>query len=357
MSAHNSRLPITVAGAGFIALDIILGSREDWQLCMRAGGTCANVLAILSFLGFNSVPIARLGTDKAADIIISDLQSVGVDCRHVNRDKIVKTPRVVEYLPDRHGNPHRFGFTCPLCRRRFPRRTEPLFERGHKIVRKVNPAFFFFDRTGPTTIKLALEARTRGALVMFEPYALTNSSGFNSALHVSDIVKYSACGTGQSIEPWLHDLDTYPWLVIETLECGGLNYVIRQRRRREFTWKNQEAFFVNDAVDEAGAGDWCTAGFVARMLRNRPASRRRERTVRRALAFGQAIAAASVLFEGARGCSEEMSSVSLLQAARSTIRRGQLPHWICNNKEMRLNSLDSANLDGACALCLAPDED
>ena len=357
MRAPNSSPPITVAGAGFIALDILLDAHQDWQLCRRAGGTCGNVLAILSFLGFNSVPIARLGTDEAADIIVSDLQSVGVDWRHVYRDQIAKTPRVVEYLPDGHGNPHRFGFTCPLCQRRFPRRTEPLFERGHKTVHKVNPSFFFFDRTGPTIVKLALEARKKGALVMFEPYALTNSPGFNKALRVSDIVKYSACGTGQSIEPWLHDLDTCPWLIIETLERGGLNYMIRQRGRREPTWKHQEPFSVNNAIDEAGAGDWCTAGFVSRILRNRPNSRRKERTIRRALAFGQAIAAASILFEGARGYSEKTSSVSLLQAARSTIRRGQLPNWICNNKEMPTYRLESASHDGVCALCLVPDED
>ena len=105
----------TVAGAGYIALDILLASKHDRQVRRSAGGTCGNVLAILSFLGHASVPIARLGTDKAADLIISDLKSTGVDCRHVQRDPSGRTPRVVELLPDQPGSTHRFVFSVSLC--------------------------------------------------------------------------------------------------------------------------------------------------------------------------------------------------------------------------------------------------
>ena len=179
----------TVAGAGFIALDILLASKQDRQLRRRAGGTCGNVLAILSFLGHASVLIARLGTDKAADLIMSDLKSTGVDCQHVQRDSSGRTPRVVEFLPDRPGSTHRFAFTCPMCQRRFPRRSEPIYEQGHESIHQIKPALFFFDRSGPTTIKLAMEARESGALVMFEPHSFGSNGNFSKALQISDVVK------------------------------------------------------------------------------------------------------------------------------------------------------------------------
>ena len=50
----------TVVGAGFIALDVLLNGNDNEHFRRRAGGTCGNVLAILSFLGFHSVPIARI---------------------------------------------------------------------------------------------------------------------------------------------------------------------------------------------------------------------------------------------------------------------------------------------------------
>ena len=61
MQRGSTYSPAPVAGAGFVALDILLASDHDGTMRRRAGGTCGNVLAILSFLGFDSVAIARLG--------------------------------------------------------------------------------------------------------------------------------------------------------------------------------------------------------------------------------------------------------------------------------------------------------
>ncbi len=343
----------TVAGAGFITLDIILSSDQDRQFRRRAGGTCGNVLAILSFLGHTAVPIARLGTDKAADCLITDLKSVGVDCQHIQQDPSGRTPRVVEFLPDRRGNSHRFGFTCPECQRRFPKRSEPIYEQGNKLIQKVNPRLFFFDRSGPTTTKLAAEAREQGALVMFEPDSLGANSNFSDALHVSDIVKYSGRRTRQSIEPWLMNLERRPSLVVETMDGSGLRFMT-QRRLNELAWKHQEPFLVESPFDQAGAGDWCSAGLISRLLATTSSERWRERTVERALAFGQSLAAASILFEGPRGYLEKSSRRTVIRASVSTIRRGRLPDWIAQDTDIVGDLLDSEDTDGACVFCLMP---
>ena len=343
----------TVAGAGFIALDILLPSSQNRAFRRRAGGTCGNVLAILSFLGHTAVPIARLGTDEAADCLISDLKSTGVDCQHVQRDPSGSTPRVVEFLPDGRGNSHRFGFTCPECQRRFPRRSEPIFEQGNASIQKVNPGLFFFDRAGPTTIRLAREAREYGALVMFEPDSLGTNSNFSEALQLSDIVKYSGRRTRHSIEPWLTNLGRRPSLVIETMDGDGLRYMSR-RRINELSWKHQEPFLVESPVDQAGAGDWCSAGLISRLLEAVSSERWRERTVERALAFGQSLAAASTLFEGPRGYLEKSSRQTVLRASVSTIRRGRLPDWIAQDTGISGDPPRTEGVHGACAFCLAP---
>ena len=358
MSGPNLMSPPTIAGAGFIALDLLLTSTWDQstldrKLRRRAGGTCGNVLAILSFLGHASVPIARLGTDEAADFLISDLKSAGVDCEHVQRDPSGRTPRVVEFLPDRPGSRHRFAFTCPMCQRRFPRRSEPLYEQGNESIRSVNPALFFFDRAGTNTIRLATGAREKGALVMFEPDSLGTNRNFTEALQLSDIVKYSARRTGQSMEPWLKEVENKPRLVVETMDGEGLRYMTR-RGLSDLSWKHQGPFFVDNPVDQAGAGDWCSAGLISRLLATTAAERWRERSVERALAFGQSLAAASVLFEGPRGYLEKSSRQTVLRASLSTLRRGQLPEWIAQDTATRAETLNSANADGACTFCLAP---
>ena len=352
--AMPSTLPsTTVAGAGFIALDLLLPSGQGGQLLRRAGGTCGNVLAILSFLGFNSVPIARLGTDKAAEVLISDLESMGVNCEHVQCDPAARTPRVVEFLPESSGRAHRFVFTCPTCQRRFPRRSEPIFEQADESIRQVNPALFFFDRAGSTTIKLAIAARELGALVMFEPDSFANNSKFDKALQMSDIVKYSAQRVGQSIEPWLRKIDKKPRLVVETMHGRGLRYVTR-RGLADLEWNHQEPFQVRSPVDQAGAGDWCSAGLIARLLTIGAIDRWREGTIHQALAFGQALAAASILFKGPRGYLENTPRRTVLRVARSTLRWGKLSECLANERRVSPESRTLSEQDTACVLCLAP---
>jgi len=345
----------TIAGAGFFALDLLVSGVPDWRVQQRAGGTCGNVLAILSFLGFTSMSIARLGTDDAADVLISDLESTGVDCRHVVRDSKATTPRVIEFVPNRSESKHRFAFKCPVCRRRFPRRSEPIYEQAVESLRQIaGLQLFFFDRAGASTVRLASEARERGSVVMFEPDSLKTNVHFNTALAVSDIVKYSSRRVGQPIDPWLHKLHGTPRLVVETLDGGGLRYLLRTRGKTSAAWKHQKAFRVNSPADQAGAGDWCSAGLIARILMNGSANRWREKTISRALAFGQALAAASIRFRGPRGYLESTSQGLAHRAALSTLRLGRVPEWIVRDQEPSSLSFSKDGRKDVCALCMMP---
>jgi fructokinase len=353
MNSNNPSHRATVAGAGLVALDLLLMNLSDSLFRQRAGGTCGNVLAILSFLGLKSFPIARLCMDDAADLLIADLESVGVDCRHIHRDPQATTPRVVEFVPTRSGMRHRFAFKCPMCQRRLPRRSEPVYEKAVESIRRIEGLqLFFFDRPGTSIVRLAYEAREHGALVMFEPDSFKSSDHFGTALEVSDIVKYSRRRVGQSIDPWLTGTNAKPRLVVETLDGGGLRYMIQARNGFRATWKHQQAYATDTQVDQAGAGDWCSAGLIARLLANRSATRWHERTVVRALAFGQALAAASIGFRGPRGYLENASLPSIHRAARSIIRSGRVPGWVQDGERPDLAHQDGRH--GTCALCLRP---
>lgn len=341
-------------GAGLIALDLLVLDARDLRLRRRAGGTCGNVLAILSFLGFETAPIVRLGTDEAADILISDLQSVGVDCRHVQRDPAARTPRVVEFIPNRSGARHRFAFKCPICRRRLPRRSELDYEQAVESLEQMDLKLFFFDRAGPSTVRLASEARKRGALVMFEPDSFKTNCHFTTALELSDIVKYSSRRVGQPIDTWLHRIRVKPRLVVETLDGGGLRYILRTQGRPGAPWKHQNAFIVNNPTNQAGAGDWCSAGLITKILLNGSAHRWREKSISRALAFGQALAAASIRFKGPRGYLESSSLHFAQRAALSTLRLGRLPDWVAQDQERSAWSFSKDGRNGVCGLCLVP---
>lgn len=344
----------TVAGAGYVALDLVLSDVRGQRLRRRAGGTCGNVLAILSFLGFNSVPIARLGSDEAADVLISDLRSVGVDCTYIQRDSRARTAKVVEFIPNRPGAAHRFAFKCPICQRRLPKRSEPIYEQAIESLRDIDPQLFFFDRIGSSTIRLASEARSGSALVMFEPASFKQSAAFDMALRLSDIVKYSRRRIGQSIDPWLDEKHDRPRLVVETLDGGGLRYKTRVAGQAETTWKHQKAFIAARVIDQAGAGDWCSAGLIARILTRGATNRWSERTISRALALGQALAAASIGFKGPRGYLENTSQRLVCRAALSTLRQGRVPDWIAQDQDLQAWAFTKDGQGQACALCLAP---
>lgn len=110
----------TCIAVGFVAADIIEGSVEEFA---AVGGSCGNVMAILAWLGWNAVPVSRLGRDWAAKIIRRDLGALGADLTGLSDEKSVQTPIVIQrFVKDRTGRQtHRFSLTCPECGGWLPR--------------------------------------------------------------------------------------------------------------------------------------------------------------------------------------------------------------------------------------------
>src|SRR5688572_19125352 len=99
------------AGAGFIALDVVMQPGVPaWTM---TGGSCGNVLLGLAYLGWDALPIARLGGDALSDVVVEELVEWGCDVSFVDR-RSGSTPVVAERLRSLNSTSfsHSFSLRC-----------------------------------------------------------------------------------------------------------------------------------------------------------------------------------------------------------------------------------------------------
>src|SRR4051794_4062213 len=145
-------------GTGLLALDVVYGADAQQPLGRWAGGTCGNVLTILSCLGWSTFPVARLGDNFPARVICKDLATWGVHLDHVTFEAHGSTPVIVQYNQRASDGSatHRFSFHCPVCGSRMPDyRPVPSRTVGKLIPILPAAQLFFFDRTSRGAIRLA----------------------------------------------------------------------------------------------------------------------------------------------------------------------------------------------------------
>ena len=299
----------SVVCAGYMPLDVVRTSAGI--VARRAGGTAANVAAILAFLGWDAVLAGQIGSDAAGDELVADLRDAGVAVDQIARAENAQTPRLVhDVLPEGHF----YRYRCGDCGARFPR-SRPLTIEGARLCARAHPApsVFFFDRVNPGTLALAHAYAEGGSVVVFEPSVPANVDLLARAAAVAHVIKHS---DDRSVGG-LDDLQVRPrsgQIRIVTHGAEGLEVRIGQARGRRYP------ALATLAVDTGGAGDWTTAGFLARAA----ASGRIERDrLEDALRFGQALAAVNCATVGARGLMT-MASASARRRARRVLSENGL---------------------------------
>lgn len=305
----------TIVGTGLVTLDVIFRGDSNVPLRSAAGGTCGNVLTILSYLGWHSVPVARLEEDLAGERVATDLNRWGVDTQFLQMEPRAPTPIIVERI--RHtskGVVHSFLFTCPCCGAMLPRYRPIRIPEGEAVTTAIpKPAVFFFDRPSPAAIRMASTYAAAGVLVAFEPSALGDRNSFDAAIDASHIVKYSEQRlAGLPVHKCKHRR-----LEIQTRGADGLRYRVSDARRAG-AWLSLPAFSVGDVLDTAGAGDWSTAGLLFQ-LAGRHVDRLDEAEIENALRYGQALSAWNCRFEGARGGMFERSAKEMAREVDSIL--------------------------------------
>lgn len=292
----------SVYGAGFVALDLLLSLEAPEHVAAFAGGTCGNVLTILSYLGWRSYPITRIGNDPAGMALRGDLSRWGVKDRYLLEEDTFTTPIVMqENRRLKNGEvSHRFIWQCPSCGTYLPTFRPVTKNAAAELLAPAKSVdVFFFDRLAPATLALAQASAERGAVIVFEPTAIGNRSFFDKALGIAHIVKYSATRVSGLKLPKGNRL----YLQIETLGKEGLRY-----RFMGGAWNKLNGIPIKETADTSGAGDWCTAGILSRLaLRGADGLSRSQNTIREALMYGQKLAAINCQYEGARGAMYHLS--------------------------------------------------
>lgn len=305
-----------IAGTGLIALDVMLDERTETPPRLWTGGTCGNVLSILAFLGWKSLPVARLGRDAAARLISRDLKRWSVSTDFLSLNPTAVAPIVIHRIRQNSaGEPfHSFSLHCPDCRRPLPSyRPVTAASVEEALPRIPDTAVFFADRVSRGTITLTRAMRERGALIVFEPSGISDPSLFGEMASLTHVLKYS--------HERLPDLEPHADvpLVVETMGRGGLRYRSELAQSRTKGWVRCEPYRLNRFVDTAGAGDWCTAGLIHVLGRSGAKGLKRigSQRLQSAISFGQALATWNCGFLGARG---GMYSVSKDNCLRTVLQ-------------------------------------
>jgi sugar/nucleoside kinase (ribokinase family) len=298
------RLRKTQAGplclsTGFVAMDIVEGEAGTFA---AAGGSCGNVMALLSFMGWQTQPVARLGPDDAGSYVKEELKRLGVDTKHIKSTAGIQTPIVIQrFVRSTSGErTHRFSLSCPDCGGWLPRYRPTTIKHASEVIEtNCVPKAFFFDRVSPCALKLSEWAREAGSLVIFEPSSIGDERQFQKAVDASHVLKYSHDRLGH-----LPDLAKIsgPNIIIETHGIDGLKVKWRSR------WSTLPAIVANRVVDEAGSGDWCTAALIHTIGEggSQALESLNKDRLDYGLRLGQALAAINCGFEGARGAMDQL---------------------------------------------------
>ena len=298
----------TILGTGIFNLDTIVvreypegpsRQRVFNERCVleEIGGTCGNVMTMLSHLGERVFPIARFDDSPEGLRLTGDLLRYGCDCRYVSNtpDGGTTTLRCV-HRQDKDGNHILRSRIGSPGGSRFPSRK---FLRG----RDEAPAFldslgftpyvFFFDDPAAGHRVLARGLRGKGTLVYFEPSHMESRTDLECVAS-SDIVKFS----NQNIPDTDFNDAFGDKLFIQTLGADGLRFNLRGEG-----WVTLPPVRCEHVADWEGAGDWTTSmlihGLCARGILSVDAMTRGNIT--EVLQNAQEVASRSVAYLGSKG--------------------------------------------------------
>lgn len=293
-----------IFGAGLITLDVVFGANPDAPIKSWTGGTCGNVMAILSYLGWSSYPIGRLNYDSASQRVMLDLQKWKVNLDFISCCSPAPTPIIIQQISHRgNGMPiHTFSWSCPNCGHSLPRFKAITRDAIDAVKYHIGPnSVFFMDRLSRATLKLAEIAASNGGIIFFEPSSASDTKYFNEAINISHIVKYASQRVKRS-KNGICGQSPSALLEICTYGENGLEWRYKRCNRWE-KWNNMKAFPAHNIADTCGSGDWCTAGIIS-MICTHGISYLENllyEDLAKTFKYSQILAAWNCGFEGARG--------------------------------------------------------
>jgi fructokinase len=324
-----------------LALDIVINVDSQEAPRCYAGGTCGNVLTILSYLGWSSAPVSRLSPGGAAERVLADLRQWGVLTEFISREDDGNTPIIIERIArTKAGEPyHSFSWRCPGCGAHLPGYKPLRAARVRELAAQLPPSqVFFFDRVSRAALYLASAYSDCGAVVVFEPSSVGDPDLFREAWCLAHLVKYSheRLRDIADLELKRSERDSV-LLEVETLGAEGLRYRSRLPKGRTNGWRELNALEPESFKDAAGSGDWCTAGLLDRLARGGLVGFHATRgaQLQEAVRYGQALASWNCGFEGARGGMYQVDKPTFRRQIEKILRGGE-PAAVASKDELAI---------------------
>lgn len=320
-------------GAGLVVLDIILNDNKKTEPLLMAGGSCGNVLTILSFLGWDSYPVVRLDGSEATQLILEDLIKNNVKTSLISKKADESVPIIIHrILNDRNDNSkHRSEFRSPMTGNWLPN-FKPILDNNLSDLKSKLPlaSFYYFDRLNRSSIELAKINKKNGATIFFEPSSIDNEKMFAEALAITDIIKIS----NNRISDYKNKFqETDVTLEIITLGPEGLDF-----RYKNNEWSHSESIKIDRFINSAGAGDWCSAGIIETLSEiPKYLDNLNNEEILDCLNYGQKLGAINCLYSGTRGLMEymdkkELNRLTKILSNESEINTDYTKYGIVNEK-------------------------
>lgn len=298
MNKEKQGKKLTCLGAGTFPLDNLQekNGKDVKTIYQHVGGTCGNVMSILAWMGWHTLPAARLDDSEAGLLIKADLESYGCDTRFVSNTPDGGTTILdIIHKTGRDGKPKTAYMAHSPRGGRFVnhrfwtlKQAQTLFDSLEEM-----PDVFFFDRCAPGNILLAQLFHERGVLVYYEPNEPVDRN-FLRAVAASNIVKFS----DEKHPDVSFTEDFTDKLFIQTLNEKGLRFKLRAEG-----WITIPPEHNPHAVDGEGAGDWTTSAFINEMGHHHMLTfdRIHQPNTWHCLQEAQRVASESVSYIGAKG--------------------------------------------------------
>lgn len=286
-----------VLGAGLISLDVLIWDGQTIPVSYYVGGTCGNVMMILSYMGWEAYPIARLDGTKDGMRVLADMEKHKVHTDFVSTND-GKTPVIVQRnFINKDGIPtHKFESRANMGRFYLDFKSLTM-RQADAVIERIDfvPKVFFFDRVSPAIIKLATVFKEKGSVLFFEPSSrCSDVKRFYQCVELANIVKFS--------EQRFKDTKQFDVFsgkfFIQTQGAKGLSFHLNSE------WIHLDPVVNDNVVDTAGAGDWTAAALINELYKDKDLKSINSFSaaeLKKALIEAQKVGAKSCSYEGARG--------------------------------------------------------
>ena len=254
---------IKILGAGLICVDVV---HTNTGIQVMSGGSCANVISVLSQIGFNCSIMREKHSDSFNLFLTDTFSALGVNevfYKHSNS----ATPRIVEELTQDN---HKFFTKCPFCGEKILNLRLPSESDLKHVINEVKEFdVFYSDRTSSGIRQIMRVMNEQNGIVVYEPNSSRNVKGLFETAQYADIIKFSNDRVSVSLAEKIRTDNKRIKLIISTNGANGLSFSYRKPNGEMSNWIAIPSTFRESVVDSSGAGDWLTAGFLSELLKER----------------------------------------------------------------------------------------